>query len=413
MVRRAFSLAAMLMVIAALSDAVGQQTVKVGAIYPLSGNAASAGNYSKAAIELAVEIVNNDHPELKDLPLAAGSGLPALGGAKIEVIFADNQGTPAAGQNQALRLITEEKVIALIGAYQSGITVTTSAMAERHGVPFITPESVAANLTERGFKWFFRATPVAGDFARSYSDFLKEQKAAGQKVASIAIVNENTEYGNSVASVIRDVFAKDGLNVTQVIPYSANTTDVQPQVLQLKEKNPDVVIFVSYTSDAILYAKTMKDLNWKPAIMIADNAGFNDPSFVSTSGALVEGLVNRSSFAPGKPGTLSALVNDLYKKKTNVDLDDPSARAMQGMLILADAINRAGSTEAAKIQAALRATDLKANQVVTGYNGVKFDEKGQNVLASSLITQMQGGKYVPVWPKDKAAGELKLPYKGW
>jgi branched-chain amino acid transport system substrate-binding protein len=401
------------MAFAVMSDAVGQQTVKVGAIYPLSGNAASAGSYSKAAIELAVEIVNNDHPELKDLPLAAGSGLPGLGGAKIDVVFADNQGTPAAGQNQALRLITEEKVVALIGAYQSGITVTTSAMAERHGVPFVNPESVAANLTERGFKWFFRATPVAGDFARAYADFLKEQKAAGQKVASIAIVNENTEYGNSVASVVREVFAKEGHNVTQVIPYSANTTDVQPQVLQLKEKNPDVVIFVSYTSDAILYAKTMKDLNWKPAIMIADNAGFNDPSFVSTSGGLVEGLVNRSSFAPGKPGTLSALVNDLYKKKTNVDLDDASARAMQGMLILADAINRAGSTDAAKIQAALRATDLKASQVVTGYNGVKFDDKGQNILASSLITQMQGGKYVPVWPKDKAAGELKLPYKGW
>jgi branched-chain amino acid transport system substrate-binding protein len=413
MLSRLFSLAAVLMTFAVMSDAVGQQTVKVGAIYPLSGNAASAGNYSKAAIELAVEIINNDHPELKDLPLAAGSGLPGLGGAKIDVVFADNQGTPAAGQNQALRLITEEKVVALIGAYQSGITVTTSAMAERHGVPFVNPESVAANLTERGFKWFFRATPVAGDFARAYSDFLKEQKAAGQKVSSIAIVNENTEYGNSVASVIREVFAKEGHNVTQVIPYSANTTDVQPQVLQLKEKNPDVVIFISYTSDAILYAKAMKDLNWKPAIMIADNAGFNDPSFVSTSGALVEGLVNRSSFAPGKAGTLSALVNDLYKKKTNVDLDDASARAMQGMLILADAINRAGSTEAAKIQAALRATDLKANQVVTGYNGVKFDDKGQNTLASSLITQMQGGKYVPVWPKDKAVAELKLPYKGW
>jgi branched-chain amino acid transport system substrate-binding protein len=416
MCSRVLSLAALsaaLMAFGAMSDAVGQQTAKVGAIYPLSGNAASAGNYSKAAIELAVEIVNNDYPELKDLPLAAGRGLPGLGGAKIEVVFADNQGTPAAGQNQALRLITEEKVHALIGAYQSGITVTTSAMAERHGIPFLTPESVAANLTERGFKWFFRATPVAGDFARAYSDFLKEQKAAGQKVGSIAIVNENTEYGNSVASVIREVFAKEGLNVTQVIPYSANTTDVQPQVLQLKEKNPDVVIFISYTSDAILYAKTMKDLNWKPAIMIADNAGFNDPSFVSTSGALVEGLVNRSSFAAGKAGTLSALVNDLYRKKNNVDLDDASARAMQGMLILADAINRAGSTDAAKIQAALKATDLKANQVVTGYNGVKFDEKGQNVLASSLITQMRGGQYVPVWPKDKAAGELKLPYQGW
>ncbi|HJZ31860.1 MAG TPA: ABC transporter substrate-binding protein [Hyphomicrobiaceae bacterium] len=413
---RKFSLTALctaLLALAYAGAAAAQQTVKVGAIYPLSGNAASAGNYSKAAIELAVDIINNDHPELKDLPLAAGTGLPRLGGAKIEVVFADNQGTPAAGQNQALRLITEEKVQALIGAYQSGITVTTSAMAERHGIPFVNPESVAANLTERGFKWFFRVTPVAGDFARAYADFLKEQKAAGQKVGSIAIVNENTEYGNSVASVIREMFGKEGLPVVQVIPYSANTTDVQPQVLQLKEKNPDVVIFVSYTSDAILYAKTMKDLNWKPSIMIADDAGFNDPSFVSSSGSLVEGLVNRSSFAPGKPGSLSALINDLYKKKNNVDLDDASARAMQGMLVLADAINRAGSTDAAKIQAALRATDLKANQVVTGYNGVKFDDKGQNILASSLITQMQGGSYVPVWPKDKAAGELKLPYKGW
>src|SRR5690606_308309 len=114
----------------------------------------------------------------------------------------------------------------------------------------------------------------------------------------------------------REGFAKDGLNVTQVIPYSANTTDVQPQVLQMKEKNPDVVIFISYTSDAILYAKTMKDLDWKPSIMIADNSGFNDPSFVKTSGALVEGLINRSSFAVGKPGSVSAIVNEMYKKKT-------------------------------------------------------------------------------------------------
>ena len=401
------AIAAVLMAVGPLGKVRAQETIKIGAIYPLSGNAASAGNSSKAAIELAADIINNAHPELKDIPLAAGEGLPGLNGAKIAVVFADNQGTPAAGQNQALRLITEEKVHALLGCYQSGITVTGSAIAERYGIPFLAPESVAANLTERGFKWFFRSTPVAGDFARAYSAFLLEQKAAGQKTASIAVVNENTEYGNSVGSVIKEVFAKDGLNITQMIPYSANTTDVQPQVLQLKEKNPDVVIFISYTSDAILYAKTMKDLNWKPSIMIADDAGFNDPSFVNTSSALVEGLVNRSSFAVGKPGSASAIINEMYKKRTGNDLDDASARAMQGLLILAEAINRAGSTDPAKIQAALKVTDLKANQIVTGYNGVKFDEKGQNVLASSLITQMRGGQYVPVWPKASAVGELK------
>src|SRR5437016_12643289 len=145
-----------------------QKTVKIGAIYPLSGNAASAGVHAKAAIETAVEIINNAHPELGDLPLAKNAGLAGLGGAKVEVVFADNQGSPAAGQDQALRLITEEKVVALTGAYQSGITLTASAIAERYGIPFLTGESVAANLTERGFKWFFRTTPVASDFAKIY-----------------------------------------------------------------------------------------------------------------------------------------------------------------------------------------------------------------------------------------------------
>jgi branched-chain amino acid transport system substrate-binding protein len=158
----------------------------------------------------------------------------------------------------------------------------------------------------------------------------------------------------------------------------------------------------------------MKDLNWKPPIMIADDAGFNDPSFVKTMASSVEGLISRSAFAEGKPGTVPALFNELYKKKTGGDdLDDVSARALEGFLVLADAINRAGSTEPAKIQAALKATDLPANQMVTGYDGVKFNDKGQNVLASSLVTQMRGGKYVAIWPKDRATAQVVLPYKGW
>ncbi|HTR86083.1 MAG TPA: ABC transporter substrate-binding protein [Reyranella sp.] len=391
-------------------------TVKIGVIYPLSGNAASAGNYSKMASELGAEIVNNGNAELaKFLPFVSPTGgLPGLKGAKIQVVTADNQGTPAAGANQTLRLITQEKVVAVVGSYQSGITETASAIAEKYGIPFLTPESVAANLTERGFKWFFRTTPVAGDFARAYADFLKEQKAGGKKVDSIAIIHENTEYGNSVSSVIADTFKKDGLNVSQNISYSANSTDVQPQVLQLKEKNPDVAIFISYTSDAILYTKTMKEQNWKPSILIADDAGFNDPKYVKEMGSQVEGLISRTSFGVGKPGSVSAICDALYKKKTGGDgLDDTSGRGLQGFFTLVDAINRAGSTEPAKIQAALKATDLKQDQMVAGYKGVKFDAKGQNTLASSIIVQMKGGQYVPVWPKANATAELVLPYKGW
>lgn len=227
---------------AATVAAHAQDTVKIGAIYPLSGNAASAGNSAKAAIEVAADIVNNAHPELGDLTLAKDAGLPNLKGAKVEFVFADNQGTPAAGQNQALRLITEEKVVAITGAYQSGITLTASAIAEKYGIPFLSGESVAANLTERGFKWFFRTTPVASDIAKIYMDFLKELKAGGTKVDSIAVVNENTEYGTSIAKVIREAAKDNGLNIGLEVAYSANTTDVQAQVLQLKDNNPDCII---------------------------------------------------------------------------------------------------------------------------------------------------------------------------
>jgi len=415
--RRVTAAGAALWALGVAGSASAQDTVKIGAVYPLSGNAASAGNYEKMAIELGAEVVNNGNAELaKILPfISPTGGLPGLKGAKVQVVVADNQGTPAAGANQTLRLITQEKVAAVIGSYQSGITETTSAIAEKYGTPFVNPESVAANLTERGFKWFFRVTPVAADFAKAYSAFLKEQKAAGKKVDSIAIIHENTEYGNSVSKVIADVFKTDGLNVTQNISYSANSTDVQPQVLQLKEKNPDVAIFISYTSDAILYTKTMKEQNWKPAILIADDAGFNDPKYIKEMGSQVEGLISRTSFAAGKPGSVAAIFDALYKKKTGGDgLEDVSGRGLQGMLVLLDAINRAGSTDPTKIQAALKATDLKPEQLMMGYKGVKFDDTGQNISASGVIIQLQDGEnYVSVWPKASAAKPPIVPYKGW
>ena len=146
--------------------------VKIGYIEPLTGNAASAGQSIKQGVELALDIINSAHPDLAPLPLAATAGLPRLGGAMVEVTWADNQGSPAVGQSDALRLITQDRVVALCGAYQSNVTLTASAVAERYGIPFLTGESVAANLTERGYQWFFRTTPFGPDFGKLYLDFL-------------------------------------------------------------------------------------------------------------------------------------------------------------------------------------------------------------------------------------------------
>lgn len=385
--------------------------IKIGGLYPLTGNSAGAGQECKAAIEVGQEIVNGAHPELAPIPLANTSGLPALGNASIETIFVDHRGDPALAQTEALRLITQDRVAALIGSYQSNTALTATAVAERYGIPFIVSDSVAANITGRGYKWTFRVTPIASNFAETYMRFLKEMKAGGRSINTIAIVAENTDYGSSVGDAIETAAKAAGFPVSIRVRYSANTPDVSAEVLSLRAKNPDVVLFVSYTSDAILYMKTLHSLNWLPQMIIGDSAGFSDPSFVSSVGPLAQGVLNRSAWSLGKPGSLTGKVNALYKAKTGRDMSDASGRVMQAFIVLADAINRAGSTDPGKIQAALQATDMPEKDLLVGYRGVKFDSTGQNDEGATYITQLDGPDYMTVWPQDAAQASLRWPLK--
>jgi branched-chain amino acid transport system substrate-binding protein len=406
-------LAAALAVLAPIMSAHAAENVKIGILWPLTGNAAAAGQASKAAAEIAAEIVNNRHPELPNIPLAAEEGLPNLGGAKLELIFVDHQGAPAMAQQLATRLITQDKVHVLMGAYQSSCSFTATAVAERYGVPFMVGESAALNITGRGFKWVFRGTPIASDYAATYMRFFADMKKQGKSIASIAVVNENTDYGTSVADSIEAAAKANNLPVAIRIPYSASSTDVTAQVVQLKEKNPDVVIFISYTSDAILYFKTMKNLDYLPPMVVGDDTGFSDPSFIPAVADIAQGAMNRSAWDIGQPGSTTFKINEMYKAKTGRDLDDTSARNMQSFFALANAINRAGSTEPEKIREALARTDLKPEQLMMGYDGVKFDETGQNVLASTYLIQLKGKQYQLVWPDKAAAAKLEWPMKGW
>jgi len=393
--------------------ALAADAVMIGIVWPLTGNAAAAGAASKAAVELATDIVNNAHPELGDIPLAKTAGLPNLGGAKIELVFADHQGNPSLAQQLTTRLITQDKVNVMMGAYQSSCSFTATAVAERYGIPFMVGESAALNITGRGFKWVFRGTPIATDYARTYMRFFADMKKQGKTINSIAIVNENTDYGTSVAESVADEAKKANIAVAARIPYSASSTDVSAQVLQLKDKNPDVVIFISYTADSILYMRTMKNLNYKPPMVIGDDSGFSDPSFIPAVADVAQGAMNRSAWVIGKPGSTTYKINEMYKAKTGRDLDDTSARNMQSFFALADAINRAGSTDPEKIRVALTQTELKPNQLMMGYQGVKFDNTGQNILAATYLIQLQGKTYQLVWPDSAATAKLQWPMAGW
>jgi branched-chain amino acid transport system substrate-binding protein len=136
-------------------SSAAEKEIPIGAIYPLTGAIADSGQRCKWAAETATDLINSAHPGVT-LPLAQSAGLPNLGGAKVKLITADSQGNPAMGKAEAERLINQNKIVGLLGAYNSGVSKAMSIVAERAGVPLVNGSSSSTELHKQGFKTFFR-----------------------------------------------------------------------------------------------------------------------------------------------------------------------------------------------------------------------------------------------------------------
>ncbi len=393
-----------------------QQEVKIGAIYPLTGASASTGAEMKNALELAADIINNGAKDIKDLPFSAGGGLPNLKGAKIKLIFADSQGNPQVAATEAERLITQEKVVALLGSYASNVTATASQVAERYKIPFLNPESSSATLTQRGFKWFFRTTAHDDLFVSNFYQFLKELDAKKHiKVKQIAAFNENTLWGNETSKLETRLTKESGLDLVKSISYPANSTQLTSEVQLLKAANPQVVLQSSYLGDAILSMKTYKELGFIPDMILANDAGFIDSQFIKSMGKDADYVITRDvwSLDLATKNPLIKSVNDLYNSKYHVNFTGNSSRSFTGLMTLADAINRAGSTDPEAIRKALTETNIPGSKLIMPWKGIKFDDKGQNILGSGILLQIIDGKYYTVWPFDVATRDIVWPMPKW
>ncbi|HYB21930.1 MAG TPA: ABC transporter substrate-binding protein [Thermodesulfobacteriota bacterium] len=393
-----------------------QGEVKIGALYPMTGPSAQVGLDNKNAIELALEVINTGKYRHLNLPLSKSEGLPNLKGVKVAVVIADHQGKPDLGLSEAERLITQEKVRALFGGYHSQVTETASMVAERMKIPFFCDISSSPQLTRRGFKWFLRSTPHDEIFAESLFRCLNGlEKKRGAKFGTVGFMYEDTLYGKDSSRIEKDLAAKAGYKVVADIPYRRAATSVGPEIQRLKASNPDIFLPTSYASDAILIVKTMKELNYTPLAFFAQGAGYIDPSFVEALGRDVDGICSRESFsldlATHKP--MVREINELFKKRSGRNLNDSSARCFMGFLILCDAINRAGSTNPEAIREALVKTNIPADQLITPWRGVKFDETGQNILGECIVIQFHDAKPRLVWPFEQASTQILYPFPKW
>jgi len=394
--------------------ALAAETIKIGAVYPLTGAVATTGADCRTGVELAVDIINGVYD--LDFPFAKSEGLPNLGGAKIEVVFGDTRGDPTQGMAETERLITEEGVVAVIGGYQSGVVKTASMASERLQIPYVLSDATSPALTERGFEWFFRVIPHDGIQAKNALEMVKDIEAKeGTKLSRIAILWENTEWGANVAKAMRDWMDEYGFTMVADVPYAYRATDVTSEVLKLKSANPDVVIHASYVSDAILFTQTFKALDFSPKMLIG-MAGYLDPSYLSTVGKDGEYFFVRAVYgldlAARKP--IVAEINELYKQKYGRDMSPNAARSFSAPFVVADAIDRAGSADPAAIRKALLETNMAADDLISPYEGVRFDpETHDNVLGKSLYLQIQDGQFRVVWPFDLAAVPYVFPFPGW
>src|ERR1700748_1773853 len=244
--------------------------VALGVIYLLSGSSAQIGVDAQKAFDTAAEIINKDY-DFK-LPLAKGEGLPGLGGAKVRLVFADHQADPQKGRAEAERLITQEKVCAIVGTYQSAVAVTVSQICERYQTPFISADNSSPSLHRRGLKFYFRAAPHEEMFSAAMFDFFDAMKKKGTGIDTLSLFHEDTIFGTDSGNAQLKFANERGYKVVADVKYRANSPSLSAEGQPLKAAHADVLMPSSYTTDGILLVKTMAELGYKPSAIVDQDA---------------------------------------------------------------------------------------------------------------------------------------------
>jgi branched-chain amino acid transport system substrate-binding protein len=395
-------------------QAADDDTIPVGVILPLTGGLAQTGASLLAGAQLAADLVNGhvSYP----LPAVGKNGIPSLH-KRIRLVIADSQGKNDQAASVAQQLITQDHVVAILGAYASSNTATASQVAERAGIPFVCEDSTASNLTTRGYKWFFRPTPHDGTFAQNLIDFMGDlKKKKNVEVKKIAIVHEDGLFGTGSADSENADATKAGYTIVANIAYSANTTDVSAEVQKIKVAAPDVLMITSYLPDSLLFMRALKDQDVPLKAIIAQDAGFIDPNFIKTLGAGADGVFTREVFSLNIKNRNQSvpLIDQLYRQRFGgKPLDGNSAREIMGVLVLADALNRAASLAPDAIRVALTKTNIPGERTLMPWKNIRFGPDGQNDGGAGIVEQVQDGVYQTVWPFDVAVKPVIWPMPAW
>jgi len=360
--------------------------VNVGVIMPLSGANAQFGINARNGIELAADEIN------------AAGGIAELGGAKINLIVADATSTPTTAGNVAQRLITQQDMTAVLGAFVSSLTIAISEVTERRDIPLLTM-SFADQITGRGYQNIFQVVAKASVIGKAQFEYTAAiAQAAGTRIEKIAIMYEDTAYGTAQANGLRAGAKAANVEIVMDDAYPLGITDTTPLINKLRGSGAQAVFPVSYLNDSLLIIRTMRQQRLTiPAIGGA--AGYVIPDFEKGLGEFAENVlsIDTSNY------DLAPELTDRFRKRYGYFMVHEALEHAVCLEVLVQAIRKAKSTKAEDVAAALRGARFTGGWIngMTG-GAVQFDQTGLNVLSVPLMVQWRGKDIVTVWPKDIA-----------
>jgi branched-chain amino acid transport system substrate-binding protein len=374
-----------------LPVAAAQNTVKIGVITSLTGSQAAFGGAHKNGYQIALDEIN-----------AKGGVL----GKKVELDFYDDQSKPDQAVQGVSKLVDQDHVSLLLGAYSSENTKAIINPVTTHQIPLLIPTATADNVMDSKSPWVFRICAGASDYARVWIDFLK--KNGNPK--TMVIVYEKTNFGQANMQAMRDAAKAAGIEVLATEEYEAKAPDYKAVLRRVKDKNPEVIYFCSYLLDATTLMRQSQEVDLNPRYFTAAGTGFSAAEFPTDKGAgkNAEFTLSVSQWLPEAPWPGSKEFDAEYFKRTNTHPQYHAMQAYQSLMTAVQAIKNANSLDAAKVRDALKNIDLKTS----AFGPVKFDANGQN-LHQVLITQIQGGKYRVVFPTDVADAKPIIPAPKW
>jgi len=391
----AISAGALALLLAACSQSAPKGPIRLGVITSLTGPNAAFGQAHKAGYTIAVNDIN------------ANGG---VNGRRLQIVYFDDQSKPDRAVQGVAKLVDQEHVPLLLGAYSSESTLAMLPVVTQKQVPLIIPTAVADNIMAAGSPWVFRLCAGSGVFATATLDFLK----SNGDPKNIAVIYENTNFGQASRKSMVEAAQRRGLNVVADEAYPAKSPGYEDLLRRVKANDPDVVYFASYLLDASALMRDAKQVNLNPKYYTSAGTGFAVSEFPAKTGAgdLAEYTFSVSQWLPSVDWKGSKEFDAKYLQLLNVHPAYHGMEAYAAVIVAKEAIAKVASLDSTALRDALRGVDIPE----TPFGPIKFDERGQNahpVLVTQVLRQEGKLDHRVVWPRQEAETRAVIPTPAW